>query len=218
VASKLPALAVKLSRRASCTDRIQRSFPEELRPGFALLVEALQLSGPDLEEVADAADDVVSERVLFGTGVALIATRAAALPKESRLLFAQLMCETCPQLVSPFVPSYILAPFCTSGSGSKEAWQAREAAKAAYREQRREVKASYKQAAAATKAAHRRSAEEHRDAMQRLSRAHAQSCREAARAHREAHREACRAQADRHRAAAAEAAEAAAARAFAWWR
>jgi len=212
VARILPALAAKLSRRASKTDRVQPSLPQELRPGLELLSEVLQISGPQFEAVADAADDVFSERILFGTGSALLATRAAALPWESRSLFAQLLCENCPQLLSPFVPACVLAPFCTSGSGSAEAWQAREAAKAAYHQQRIAAKAAYREAVEAARVAQRQNAEAHRDAMHQLALAHAHSCRQAA----EVHRASCRTHTTALRAAAAEARTLRSM--FAWWR
>jgi len=214
VASNLPAFADDLRRRASKTDRSQQALPQELRPGFELLLEVLQLSGPTLEMVAEAAEDVVAEDVFFGTGVALLATRAAALPWDGRVLVARLLCENCPQLLSSCLPAQLLAPCCAAsrGSASAEAWLAVEAARAAYREQRRAARAAYEEAKERAKAARRENTEIHRDAMRRLAESHARDCRRAT----EARKAACKAHAGTHQAATA-ARQQAQRSLFAWW-
>jgi len=215
VASNLPAFADDLRRRARKTDRAQQALPLELRPGFELLLEVLQLSGPALEMVAEAAEDVVTEDVFFGTGVALLATRAAALPWDGRVLVARLLCENCPQLLSSCrLPAGLLASCCAAsrGSASAEAWVAKEAAKAAYREQRSAARVAYEEAKEKAKAVRRKNTERHSDAMRQLAESHAQDCRRGT----EARKAACKAHADTQQAATT-ARQQAQRSLFAWW-
>lgn len=110
------AAAMRLTRHQADLQPLSESE----RQGLRLLAQHLGDSGPEFSLVARAASDLADGRVLAGTGLATLITRATWLSEKQRLRFVTAMCDLCPQVLEPLLPAWLRPLLAQSPTSLKE--------------------------------------------------------------------------------------------------